>query len=58
VGKAYNFIHIAKEWELTKEMFRSVTANPCDMQLCRVFQKELYNFESLYALIQRICRVF
>jgi hypothetical protein len=25
---------------------------------CRVFQKELYNFESLYTFIQRTCRVF
>jgi hypothetical protein len=26
--------------------------------LCRVFQKELYNFESLYEFIQRTCTLF
>jgi hypothetical protein len=27
-------------------------------EICRVFQKELYNFGSLYKFIQRTCAVF
>jgi hypothetical protein len=28
------------------------------LKQCRVFQKDLYNFESLYKIIQKICTVF
>jgi hypothetical protein len=29
-----------------------------NVSICRMFQKELYNFESVYKYIQRTCAVF
>jgi hypothetical protein len=36
----------------------SIAHVPCRGLRCRVFKKELYNFENLYKFIQRACKVF
>jgi hypothetical protein len=43
----------------TRRVLSGIVTVQCDFQWqCRMFQKELYNVESLYKFIQRACTVF